>query len=247
MRVRLRLDVGQVTGLPGRHLDAWLMPADVCRGLFARAAASAELSIVEGTLGESQSAGSRTSCDFPGDLRPIALALDLPVVAVVSCIAGDAESLHLPCLPEGIDAVLLDKLADPADLPRMKRLFGVAAKLPVIGAIEMIPGARAALEKAPRDRLLPDDLIAALAEGFWKHADIETISELAHAGPLPSPRNRLAGMGAIDGGDFGWRMRRMKRSGVISPTRWKPSKPWGPNSSSFRPFATRSFPTELTW
>ena len=31
--------VGQVTGLPGRHLDAWLMPPEVCRGLFARAAA----------------------------------------------------------------------------------------------------------------------------------------------------------------------------------------------------------------
>ena len=29
--------VGQVTGLPGRHLDAWLMPPEVCRELFARA------------------------------------------------------------------------------------------------------------------------------------------------------------------------------------------------------------------
>ena len=29
--------VGQVTGLPGRHLDAWLMPPEVCRQLFARA------------------------------------------------------------------------------------------------------------------------------------------------------------------------------------------------------------------
>ena len=136
--------VGQVTGLPGRHLDAWLMPPEVCRGLFARAAVAAELSIVEGTLGEPKSGGSSTSCDYPGDLRPIILALDLPVVAVVSCGASDAEWLHLPCLPEGIDAVLLDGLADPADLPRLKRLFGVAAKLPVIGAIEMIPGARAA-------------------------------------------------------------------------------------------------------
>ena len=176
--------VGQVTGLPGRHLDAWLMPADVCRGLFARAAASAELSIVEGTLGEPKSAGSGTSCDFPGDLRPIALALDLPVVAVVSCCAGDTESLHLPCLPEGIDAVLLDGLVDPTDLPRMKRLFALAAKLPVIGAIEMMPAARAALEQAPRDRLLPEDLIAALADGFWKHADLEAIETLARSRPL---------------------------------------------------------------
>src|SRR5260370_42176737 len=44
--------VGQVTGLPGRHLDAWLMPPAVCRGLFARGARSAELAGVEGTVGE---------------------------------------------------------------------------------------------------------------------------------------------------------------------------------------------------
>ena len=77
--------VGQVTGLPERHLDAWLMPPDLCRGLFARAARSAELAVVEGTLDEPMSPRMFTSCDCPGDLRPIVEALDLPVVAVVSC------------------------------------------------------------------------------------------------------------------------------------------------------------------
>src|SRR5271170_3273979 len=63
--------VGQVTGLPGRHLDAWLMPPDLCRGLFARAALSAELAVVEGTLDEPVSPRRLTSCDSPGDLSPI--------------------------------------------------------------------------------------------------------------------------------------------------------------------------------
>ncbi len=141
--------VGQVTGLPGRHLDAWLMPPEVCRCLFARGASSAELSIVEGTLGEPKPTSLYTSCDSPGDLRPIAQALDLPVVAVVSCRAGASESLHLPRLPDGIDAVLIDELTDPAALPQLKRLFGLGANLPVIGAIEMMPEARAALLKSP--------------------------------------------------------------------------------------------------
>ena len=166
-------------GLPGRHLDAWLMPPAVCRGLFARAARSAELAVVEGTLDEPMSPRSFTSCDCPGDLRPIAEALDLPIVAVVSCRGSDAETFHLPRLPEGVDAVLLDELADPAALPRLKRLIRLAAKLPVIGAIEAMPAARAALEKAPRDRRLPEELIEALAQGFWKHADAEAIGELA--------------------------------------------------------------------
>ena len=179
--------VGQVTGLPGRHLDSWLMPPEVCRALFARSAQAAELSVVEGTLDEPILERSYTSCDCPGDLQPIAETLDLPIVAVVSCGGQDAESFHLPRLPDGVDAVLLDELADPKALPRMKRLFRLAAKLPVIGAIEIMPQARSALEKVPRDGRLPDGLIDALAHGFWKHADFEGIKELARSRPLSEP------------------------------------------------------------
>jgi cobyrinic acid a,c-diamide synthase len=176
--------VGQVTGLPGRHLDAWLMPPAVCRGLFARAAVSADLSIVEGTLGEPKSSISYTSCDTSGDLLPVAQALDLPVVAVVSCRASASESLHLPRLPDGIDAVLIDELIDPNVLPQLKRLIGLGANLPVLGAIEMTPGVRSALERAPRDRQLPEDLIAALAAEFRKHANLEAIEALARSRPF---------------------------------------------------------------
>jgi cobyrinic acid a,c-diamide synthase len=158
------------------------MPPEVCRGLFARAAYSAELSIVEGTLDEPNCGTSYTWCDYPGDLRPIAQALDLPVVAVVSCRTVGAESLHLPRLPEGIDALILDEVTDPSALPRLKRLVGLSARLPVIGAIELTPGARAALEQAPRGRL-PEDLIKALGEAFLKHADLDVIGALARSRP----------------------------------------------------------------
>jgi len=193
--------VGQVTGLPGRHLDSWLMPPALCRGLFARSAQSAELAVVEGTLDEPMSVRSYTSCDCPGDLQSIAETLDLPIVAVVSCAGQDAESFHLPQLPEGVDAVLLDGLSNPKELPRLKRLFRLAAKLPVLGAIEIMPQARAALEKVPRDCRLPDGLIDALAHAFWKHADFEGIKELARSRPLPEldpgmlPRSLAGGRG----------------------------------------------------
>jgi cobyrinic acid a,c-diamide synthase len=178
--------VGQVTGLPGRHIDAWLMPAELCRVLFARAARSAELAIVEGTLDAPVSPRRLTSCDSPGDLRPVALALDLPVVAVISCRESNTGIFHLPHLPEGVDAVLLDELSDdPSELPRLRRMIRLAAGVPVIGAIEAMPAAREALEKAPRDRRLPEELIEALAHSFWKHADPEAISALARSRPFP--------------------------------------------------------------
>jgi len=148
--------VGQVTGLPGRHLDAWLMPPPVCRGLFVRAAASAELSVVEGTLDEPMAARSYASCDHPGDLRPIVEALDLPMIAVVSCRGSDGEAFHLPRSPEGVEAVLLDELTDPAALPRLRRLIHLTSGLPVLGAVEALPEVRAALEQVPRDRHLPE-------------------------------------------------------------------------------------------
>jgi cobyrinic acid a,c-diamide synthase len=177
--------VGQVTGLPERHLDAWLMPPSLCRGLFARAARSAELAVVEGTFDKPIPPRMFTSCDCPGDLRPIAQALELPVLAVVSCRHSNADTFHLPRLPEGADAVLLDDLSDPAELPRLKRMIGLASGLPVIGAIETMPAVREALANAPRNRRLPDELIEAVANGFWKHASAEKIAELARSRPFP--------------------------------------------------------------
>jgi cobyrinic acid a,c-diamide synthase len=177
--------VGQVTGLPERHLDAWLMPPALCRGLFARAARSSELAVVEGTFDTPISPRMFTSCDCPGDLRPVVEALNLPVVAVVSCRHSSAQAFHLPRLPEGIDAVLLDELGDPGELPCLKRMIHLAAGLPVIGAIEAMPAVRNELEKAPRDHRLPEHLIEALAGAFWKYASAEAIAELARSRPFP--------------------------------------------------------------
>jgi cobyrinic acid a,c-diamide synthase len=177
--------VCQVTGLPGRHLDAWLMPGPVCSGLFARASAAAELSVVEGTL-ETPGAGRSTlSCDHPGDLRPITEVLDLPIVAVVSCRGSDSEAFHLPRFPEGVHAVLLDEVSDPADLPRLRRLVQLTTGLTVVGAVEAMPEVRSALDRVPRDRHLPVELIDALARGFLKHADLPAIRELSRRHPFP--------------------------------------------------------------
>ena len=178
--------VGQVSGLPGRHLDAWLMPSLVCVDLFVRAAGCAELSVVEGTLEALKPGKPTLSCDHPGDLRPIVQALDLPIVAVVSCLGSDSETFHLPRLPDGSHAVILDELSDPAHFPRLKRLIQLTSGLPVIGAVETIPQIRTALEQVPRDRQLPVALIDELAGNFLKYADLRAIRELAHRLPFPA-------------------------------------------------------------
>ena len=175
--------VGQVTGLPGRHLDAWLMPEQVCRKLFARGARQADLALVEGTLDEVVAPQAGPQYDRPGDLRPIIEALDLPVVALV---AGQSrQEFHLPRLPEGVDAVLLDGLEDPDDFECYRRMISWTLKKPVLGAVEALPEVRAALRQAPRDRPIPEDLFQSLGASFLRFADLGAIRSLARSRPFP--------------------------------------------------------------
>lgn len=175
--------VGQVTGLPGRHLDAWLMPDEVCRRLFARGARQADLALVEGTLEEPTAPLDCAQCDRPGGLRPIAEALDLPVVALVSC--HPLAEYHLARLPEGVDAILLDGLEDPNDFEVYRSLVTLMTRKPVLGAVEALPEVRAALRQAPRDRPLDDELFRKLGASFLRFADLGAIRGLAQSRPFP--------------------------------------------------------------
>lgn len=177
--------VGQITGLPGRHLDAWLMPPEVCRTVFVRGAMRTDLAVVEGTLGEAKVAIGCCQNDQPGALGPIVSALHLPVVAIVPC--ARLESLHLPRLAEHVDAVLLDGLEDRSDFEDLKRAASLVLRKPVIGAVEALPEVRKALEEPSRDLPLARELYARLGASFLRFADLGAIRTLAESLPLPGP------------------------------------------------------------
>jgi cobyrinic acid a,c-diamide synthase len=177
--------VHQATGLPGRHLDAWLMPPEVCRGVFARGSREADLALVEGTLDEPTAILTREHHDRPGGLLPIARALDLPTVFLLSCPRW--EDLHLSDIPKDVDAVLLDGLEDPEEYSRIASAVRIMTRKPVIGAIEALPDVRRtlALAPAPRNGPVDEGLIAALARSFLKFADLPAIKALANSRPFP--------------------------------------------------------------
>lgn len=172
----------QATGLPGRHLDAWLMPDDVCRRVFARGAGRAELAIVEGTLDRPDASASWAGCGRPGGLGPVARALDLPMVALVDC--PRREGLHLPALPPEVSAVLVDGLEDPAEFDRIAQAVRLITGKPVVGAVEALPQARRALAEAPRNRPLPESVIRPLAASFLRFADLPLIRCLSQSRPF---------------------------------------------------------------
>src|SRR5262249_52912683 len=136
--------------------------------------------------------------DLPGELKPIARILDLPVVAVLPMPDRLGGCFHLPHLPDGIDSVLIDRLADPADLPRLRRLIWRAWKLPGLGAREDLPAPRRELEQMPRNQPLPEGSAEALAHNFLRHCDFDAIRALAGSRQLAGPLDAFCACGLSD-------------------------------------------------
>jgi cobyrinic acid a,c-diamide synthase len=177
--------VEQITGMPGRHLDTWLMPPDVCRRVFVRGASRADLTVVEGTLDEDPTAPDQVPCNHPGPIGPLAEALDLPLVSVLDC--PRLERLHLPRLSAGIDAILIDGLEDRAEFDAIRRVVSLALNKPVIGAVEALPDTRQAIRDAHRLGTVPKELFDLLGASFLRFADLATIKALAESRPMTRP------------------------------------------------------------
>jgi cobyrinic acid a,c-diamide synthase len=183
--------IGALTGLPGRHLDAWLMPPEVCRSAFDRGVRSADLAIIEGAIeeipapagGPSYEDSCLSTCGRPGALLPLADALDAPIVAAVPCDRLDA--FHLPHLVRGVDAVILDGIEDRREFASMRRMVELVLDRPVLGALEALPSARQALRAARRDQPLDPCLATVLSRSFVRFADLDTLLDLATCRPLP--------------------------------------------------------------
>jgi cobyrinic acid a,c-diamide synthase len=183
--------VGQVTGLPGRHLDAWLMPRQTIREVYVRGALHADFGIVEGTLedvGHKVEWGSRMAnryegYDRPGGLAPIAAALDLPCVAVVDISRED--DVHFPKLHPQVDAILIDGVVDRSRYDSIRRFVESVLKKPVIGAVDVMPQLRTAIRDAPVDQPMPPEWFEVLGSSFNRFADWETINNLAESRPFP--------------------------------------------------------------
>jgi cobyrinic acid a,c-diamide synthase len=81
-----------VTGRPSRNLDGWMLGADRNRSIFARAAADADISVIEGMMGLFD--GSSPTNDI-GSTAESAKQLDAPVVLVVdgSAMARSAAAM----------------------------------------------------------------------------------------------------------------------------------------------------------
>ena len=185
--------IAAATGLPGRHLDPWLMPNEVCRAVFDRGARHGDLAVVEGTLHDEALVADRRQQARPGNLAPIAEALELPTAAIVPC--RGLSGLHLPVLPKRVEAIILDGLEDADEFPALRQVFEVLTRRPVLGALEALPDLRSSLLDLPRDQSPPAEWLSRLASSFNRFADWNAIRELSESRPFPESSLRYPAVG----------------------------------------------------
>lgn len=175
--------IDEVTGLPDRHLDSWLMPPLTCREVFAQGCRQADIALIEGTLDEVGDRWDQGNRHAPGLLRSIVEALDLPTIALVRC--SHASGFHLPNVPSHVDAVLIDGLEKPDDYPTLKHLLELMLRKPVVGAVESLPGLFDPRNHRSGELSLDERDIEFLARSFLRFADLDAIRTLAESRPFP--------------------------------------------------------------
>lgn len=167
-----------ITGLPPRHVDSWLMSESRCREVFARGCRLSELAIVEGSFADQAepAAGGRS------DFETLCRWLDLPRLVVVDArLLGGA----LVERPERVDGLLLDRVADRAELERLRSGFETAWNVPVVGWLGTLPDLRQQIDRIPPGRQPPLELCHALGDELARGLKLNAILRLAGARGFP--------------------------------------------------------------
>ncbi|HWJ60412.1 MAG TPA: cobyrinate a,c-diamide synthase [Acidimicrobiales bacterium] len=202
------------TGRPGRNLDAWMCGPDLMAPLAGRAAAGADVLVVEGVMGLFDGAADAT----PSSTADIARLLDAPVVLVVDCSSQAASVAALVHGFATFDArvplagVILNKLASDSHEAMVRTaLAGAPAPVPVLGALHRDE------RLGWRDRHLglipvaerPDEVaasLAALAALVAERCDLDALLEVARGAParaveaVPEPAHVGPARIAVAGG-----------------------------------------------
>jgi cobyrinic acid a,c-diamide synthase len=127
------------TGRPGRNLDAWLAGPDRIPGLAGRAAAGAEILVVEGVMGLFDGSAERDNAER-GSTAEAARLLDAPVVLVVDASAMSRSVaatvygfVHFDPAVE-VAAVILNKVGSDGHEVMLREALAPLG-LPVLGAL----------------------------------------------------------------------------------------------------------------
>src|SRR2546425_12540321 len=131
---------GAVTGRLSRNLDGWMLGPTVCRQVFLRAAADADISIIEGVMGLFD--GSSPVHDT-GSTAELAKLLQAPVLLVID---GSAMARSAAAMVSGyarfdpdlrVGAVLFNKVGGAGHYRLLKEAVEATTDLTVVGYLSV--------------------------------------------------------------------------------------------------------------
>jgi cobyrinic acid a,c-diamide synthase len=192
------------SGRPCYNLDGWMTGRDYVRQLFARAAANADLAVIEGVMGLFDGA---SPTDLAGSSAEVAIWLDVPVLLVANA-HGQARSLAATVkgFAEFEPALrLAGVIANQSGSQRHRRWLSeslAAAHLPPLigavprGALPTLASRHLGLTSAD-GHTLPQEMIDQLADACEKHLAMDAILGAMLPRPFaeacsPKPRGTMA-------------------------------------------------------
>jgi len=219
----------RATGAACHNLDGWMMGRDAVRATFARAAAGADLALIEGVMGLFDGA---SPVEEAGSTAEIAKWLDAPVLAVIDA-SGIARTIAAivnglvafdPALRIG--GVVASRVGSRGHLELLRRASPyppIAGGLPVVDALAF-PDRHLGLVAADR-AALPDAVLDGWGEQAAAWFDLDAVLAIARAAPPlevadavaapPPPRCRI-GLAVDDAFHFYYddNLRRLEAAGA---------------------------------
>ncbi len=194
-------------GRPSRNLDGWMLTPETNRAIFSRAAADADIAIVEGMMGLFD--GSSPIGEV-GSTAEIAKLLGAPVLLVVD---GSAMARSAAAMVQGyarfdpavrVAGVLFNRVGSEGHFHLLKTAVEAATDVAVVGYLKPDQaltiddrhlGLRTAIEQGSTD------LYRRLGQAAAETVDVDRIEALARAaGNGAEPLLRRDGQGAVGGG-----------------------------------------------
>ena len=180
---------GTASGLSPRHLDSWLMSADLCREIFIHGMQDCDLALVQGKF----PCAADPQSGAGGSLETLCQWLDLPRVAVLD--VSRIEDPRPPEAPQQVDALLLDRVGEGCDLARLTADLEALWGAPVLGALGQLPELRSEIEAVPAGTRPPRELCQRLGSCFLRHAQPQRMLQLAMRRGLDSGSERRSRSG----------------------------------------------------
>ncbi len=185
------------TGRPSRNLDAWMLPPAAVQLVFARAAATADVSIIEGVMGLFDGAGADP---LDGSTAQMALLLAAPVILVVDCshmsvsAAAVVHGFHTFMSKVNIAGVICNRVGGERHAAWLREAI-MQYGVPVLGCLPhlpdlVIPERHLGLLTVDERPQAVQTFLDKAREAMARHVDLAAVVALAEtAPPLPLPDN----------------------------------------------------------